>query len=130
MEHQGHRINVRLHAESPEELQAMLPTALAFWKARVRWFKVFREYAASELLHQLNDVLDDGQKNPPKVTAAQLRKLLAVPFSVQFMLDENVGGVSFEINGGADRKILKENCFEVFGTLDEGIIDGDVITLG
>jgi hypothetical protein len=130
LQHKGHDIQLQFHAETPEELEALLPTALSFWKSRVRWFKAFREYAATELLAELNACLDWGQEDPPLVTAAQIRKLLTVPFCIQFSVDPNDRGrVCFEMEGGEDKQTLQENCFEVFGTLEEGITDGGVVTL-
>jgi hypothetical protein len=127
LEHNGHRIQVRFHAESPKELQVLIPTALRFWKSRARWFKAFREYAVTELLAQLNGFLDCGEGDRAHVTAAQLRRLLPTPFSVQFRADS--GKVYFEMDGGEDEDTLQENCFEVLGTLEDGITSGDVVSL-
>ncbi len=130
IEHKGHKIEVRFHAETREELATLLPFALAFWKSRVRWFKAFREYAATELLSLLNANLDYGQDDFKPVTAAQVRKLLPVPFSVQFLHEsDDSEEIVFEMDGGEDQDTLQENCFEVFGTLQDGITSGDVVTL-
>lgn len=130
LEHKGHVVVVRLHAENYDELQKLLPTAVAFWKSRVRWFKAFREYVATELRSELNSSLDEGQADFQDVTAAQLRRLLPAPFSVQFAADDDdPDRICFEMDGGEDKATLQENCFEVFGTLQDGITDGDVVTL-
>jgi hypothetical protein len=130
LEHKEHKIKIRFHAETRAELSALLPTALAFWKSRVRWFKAFREYAATELLSELNANLDYGQADFQPVTSAQVRKLLPVPFTVQFLHEsDDSDQVVFEMDGGEDQKTLKENCFEIFGTLEEGITSGSVVTL-
>lgn len=130
LEHKGHDIVVRFHAETREELSSLLPVGLAFWKSRVRWFKAFREYAATELLSELNANLDYGQADFQPVTAAQVRKLLPAPFSVQFLREsDDCDQIVFEMDGGEDEETLQENCFEVFGTLEEGITSGGVVTL-
>ena len=128
LEHRGQAVRVRLLVETPEQLQALLPAAAAFWKARARWFKAFREYAASELLEELNDNLDCGQDDFRPVTASRLRALLAVPFSVTLERDDD-GQIRFEMSGDGDQLVLQEHCFEVTGTLEEGITDGEVVTL-
>lgn len=124
----GRTIWVRFQAESRAELQALLPTAVRFWRARARWFKAFREYAARELLDKLNGFLDYGQEDPPVITASQVRKFLKAPFTVEFRRDEDDGPVYFELSGGED-DALQEHCFEVIGRLDTGIEDGDVRSL-
>jgi hypothetical protein len=130
LEHKGQKIEVRFHAETRAELEALLPTGLAFWKSRVRWFKAFREYAATELLTLLNANLDYGQDDFQPVTAAQVRKVLPLPFSVQFLREsDDSDQILFEMDGGEDKETLQENCFEVFGTLEDGITEGDVVTL-
>lgn len=128
LEHKGHEIQLRFIAETGDELQTLLPTAVAFWKSRVRWFKAFREYAATELLALLNANLDYGQADFKPVTAAQVRRLLPAPFTLTFEADGS-GGIFFQMDGGGDKAVLQENCFEVIGTLGDGITDGDVVTL-
>ena len=125
--HRGCKVQVRVLAESPAELAALLPAAQAFWRARARWFKAFREYAVGELLAPLNDCLDDGAGEPPAVTAAGLRRMLAAPFAVVVGRDDD-GRTYFEMSGGKGRA-LRGHCVEVTGTLDDGITDGDVVAL-
>jgi hypothetical protein len=125
--HGNGKVDFRILAESREELENLLPTALKFWRGRVRWFKAFRDYAASELLSQLNENLDDGEDDSPVVSASQLAKLLAAPFSVVVGQDDD-GRIYFEMSGGKGR-VLRGNCLEVSGTLEEGITDGDVVDL-
>ncbi len=130
LEHRGHTIDVCFDAENDDELQALLPTAQKFWKARVRWFKAFREFCAIELIAELNGILDCGQDNFQKVTAAQLRKLLPVPFGVRFTSQyDDSGEIYFQMDGGEDKATLQENCFCVWGSLDQGIVEGEVVTL-
>lgn len=127
LEHDGRKVVFRIMAESREELVELLPDAEKFWRGRVRWFKAFRDYAASELLDQLHENLDYGQDRPPKFTAAQIRRMLPAPFSIvlERVDDEEV---YLEMSGGED-PLLQEHCFEVSGTLEEGITDGDVVAL-
>lgn len=126
--HEGRKVEVRILAESRDELEALLPAAQKFWKSRARWFKEFREYAANELLDELNGCLDCGEDDPPVITAAALKKMLKAPFSVVLHRDEDDGLIYFEMSGGED-EALQDNCIEVSGTMDEGITDGEIVTL-
>jgi hypothetical protein len=129
LKHGRHVIDVRFVAETKDQLDRLIPTAERFWKGRVRWFKAFREYAATELLELLNGNLDCGEDDPPVVTAGQLRRMLPAPFSITFSEDDDDGGeVRFEMSGGTDKALL-DHCIEVQGTLDDGITDGDVVAL-
>jgi hypothetical protein len=125
--HRDRKIEFRILAESQAELRELLPAAEKFWRTRARWFKSFRDYAATELLSALHDNLDWGQDNPPVFTAGQIRKLLDAPFSVVIGSDDD-GDVYFEMSGG-EGKALQEHCFEVSGTFADGITDGDVVAL-
>lgn len=125
--HRDRKVEVRILAESNEELRDLLPCALRFWRSRARWFKAFRDYAVDELLSPLNDALDWGQDHPPVVTAGELRRMLPAPFSVVIGRDDD-GQTYFEMSGGAD-PALHEHCLEVSGTQDEGITDGGVVAL-
>lgn len=128
--HRGYSIWALFPVESRQELDVLLPVAVKFWKSRVQWFKAFRDYAATELLDELNDVLDDGEEDRRKVTAAMVRRVLPVPFSIYFDLDDDgPERVAFEMSGGEDESILEDNCFEVRGTLEDGITSGSVVTL-
>ncbi len=130
VEHNGNPLSIRINADSPQALELLLPSAIRFWKARVRWFKAFREYAASELLSELNQILDCGQAGFKKVTAAQVRTLLPVPFSIEFSSsDDDSDDIRFEMAGGEDEVLLDDCVFCVFGTLADGITDGCVETL-
>jgi hypothetical protein len=126
----GHTISIRFFfAESQEELDVLIRTAKKFWRSRTKWFKAYREFAATELLEMLNGVLDCGEDDPPVVTADQLRKILKLPFSVTFFgRDDDSSEVSFQISGGED-DALQENVIDVSGTLESGLTDGDVYSL-
>ena len=129
-EHNGNKISLRFNADDPDTLQTLIPLAVRFWKSRVRWFKAFREYAASDLLTDLNDTLDSGQDGFKSVTAAQVRKLLPTPFSVEFTpSDDDIDDIQFEMAGGEDEELLDDCVFQVFGTLGDGITDGSVETM-
>jgi hypothetical protein len=79
-------------------------------------------------LSDLNDCLDDGDDDPPVVTAAELKKALAVPFSVVIGCDWDDGRIYFEMSGG-EGAALHDQCLEVTGTLDDRVEDGDVVAL-
>lgn len=126
--HRDCKVKFRILAESNKELEALLPKALEFWRSRARWFKAFRDFAVKELLSQLNDNLDDGEDDPPVVTANQLKAMLSVPFSVVIGCDWDDERIYFEMSGGKGAA-LHDHCLEVTGTLDRGIEDGDVVAL-
>lgn len=126
--HQGQTISVRFDAEARDSLEQMLPTAHRFWRARVRWFKAYREYAVEELLPRLNSFLDSGEDNPPRVSPNRLRAILRTPFTIEFRQEDDGDEVVFELSGGDD-DALQEHCLEAVGTLDAGFTDGDVVSL-
>ena len=100
LRHRGRTVEVRFIADDDDSLSRLFPTAIEFWKARVRWFKAFREYAAMELLSNLNDSLDCGQEDFTPVTADQVRKRLSTPFSVEFTADyDETDDIYFEMAG-------------------------------
>jgi hypothetical protein len=125
--HNDAKVTFRILAETDAELRELLPAAERFWRGRVRWFKAFRDYAVEELLPQLNEYLDDGEGDSRVVTASEFKKALTVPFSVVIGQDDD-GRIYFEMSGGKG-KALRGHCLEVTGTLDEGITDGDVVSL-
>ena len=127
MLNRGASIAVRFTWKSDDAMVRLLPFAERIWKGRSRIFKVFREYAVAELLTQLNEFLDCGEEVPPHVTANQLRKILASPFSMAFFESGNETLVC-EICGGDDDS-LHEHCLSVY--LDEmgQISTGEVVSL-
>ena len=124
----GHEISVRFVVESKEQLQALLPIAVKFWRSRTRWFKAYREYAVEELLTTLNDFLDCGEDDPPVVTAGQLRRSLKVPFSVDFFPPDDDGGDPYFIISGGD-DALREHCVEATGNLEDGFTEGEITSV-
>ncbi|MCC9604248.1 DUF2262 domain-containing protein [Stieleria sp. JC731] len=129
MDYKGKAIDIRFFCETDDAIERLLPLAEGVWRARVRYFKAFREHAATELLELLNGFLDCGEENPPQVTAAQLRKVLSVPYLIIFMLTGNdYEDEYFEITGG-DSPCLHEHCLVVSFDGDGNISDCDVKSL-
>lgn len=129
MEHKGKRIDIQFFCEGPDAMDRLLPLAERVWRQRVRYFKAFREHAATDLLDLLNGFLDCGEENPPHVSASRLRKILAVPYSLIFMLSGNdYEDEVFQITGG-DSPDLHEHCLAVTFDADGEIIDGDAVSL-
>ena len=127
--HKNAKINLRINCESEDQIEQLLPFAEKIWRGRVRHFKAFREYAANELLDQLNGFLDCGEDDPPQVTASQLRKILKLPFSMTFFLDGNDQDVlAFEISGGDDDRLCK-HCITVYFDEDGNVTDGEAVSL-
>ncbi|TWU48487.1 hypothetical protein Poly51_43850 [Rubripirellula tenax] len=127
--HKGVRVDIHFFCDTDDAIDRLLPLAEKVWRGRVRYFKAFREYAVTELLELLNGFLDCGEDNPPQVSATKLRKVLAVPYSITFMLSGNdYEDEFFEITGG-DSPCLHEHCLTVSFDGDGRIVDGDARSL-
>lgn len=127
LQHKGASIEMRFVCESPKSIGALVEFAESVWKGRVRHFKAFREYAVANLLETLNGFLDCGEDDPPQVTAGQLRKILALPFSIRVYADAD-GVLSFELTGGNDERLC-EHALSVFFDADGEPTDGEVEAL-
>ncbi|GAA5509218.1 hypothetical protein [Novipirellula caenicola] len=129
MTHKDTSISIHFVCETDGAMDRLLPFGEKIWKGRVRYFKVFREYAVAELLEQLNGFLDCGEDDPPQVTAKELREILAAPFSITFFESGNdYETLVCDISGGDDPR-LHEHCLTVY--LDDAgrVTDGEAVSL-
>ncbi len=129
MGHKGKEIDTRFFCETDDAIERLLPLAEQVWRQRVRYFKAFREHAVVELLDLLNGFLDCGEEDPPQLSAARLRKILAVPYSIVFMLSGNDYEDELFLITGGDSPDLHEHCLTVTFNADGQIIDGDAVSL-
>jgi hypothetical protein len=126
LDHRGHKVTCCFLVDDEETLTHLLPHVLEFWKKRAGYFKAFREYAAVNLLQELNDTIACGQGGFRPATSAQVRKILPAPFSVRFGFNDDLDDFYFEMAGGEDETILHECVFSAYGTLENGIESGEV----
>lgn len=126
VDHRGNSVTCCFLTDDKKTLALLVSDAIEFWKKRAEYFKAFREYAAVDLLEELNDTLDCGEGDFKPVTSAQVRKLLPAPFSVRFGFNDGDSDFYFEMAGGDDEQVLQDCVFSVYGTLEEGIESGEV----
>ena len=129
LDHRGHTVVCYFLTNDTDTLTHLTPLASEFWKKRTTYFKAFREYAAGELLDELNDTIDCGQDDFRPATSAQVLKALPAPFSVRFGFNGDQDSFYFEMAGGEDETVLHDCVFSVYGTLDSGIESGEVETM-
>lgn len=129
LEHRGNKIVVRFNVDNKSQLQRLVSIADVYWRDRTNWFKQFREYSVEYLLPVLNSRSRTASGTIPPVSPHRLRRILAVPFSIVFSVDNDEDEVvRFSISGG-DNPLLHDRCFEVRGTLEDGLTAGEVVNL-
>ena len=127
--HRGQNIELIFLCSDVEEFERLLPLAEQFWKQRVRHFKTFREYAAIELLEELNGCLDCGQPDPLQYSQNQLRKTLRMPTGLMFYNGSSESDfLCCDVGFGGD-KLAEHEYIRVRIDQNGNVIEGEVATL-
>ena len=127
--HRGQNVEVLFLCIDVQEFRRLLPLAEQFWKQRVRHFKTFREYAAIELLGELNACLDCGQPDPLQFTQNKLRKTLRMPSGLMFYNGGSESDYLCCSVGFGDDKLMEYEYICVRIDQEGHVIEGEVESL-